>query len=335
MATQDEFLEHYNTNLAVIDKEMTERYGMRYTEYRRYYAQAGRFEYEPEFPLYLMFEQTYHCNLCCPSCIHGLTEHKKRFDTNNAIMPREIFDRCIIEAEKYHCPSLAFMVNDEPLLLKDLYERVSFAKAHGFMDLFITTNGNLLDPDAIKRIIEAGITRILFSIDAVTDKTYEKVRPGGNFSVVLNNLQALLNYKKNNRLSLPAVRVSFVANKLNIHEKDLFIKTFAHQVDYLEIQPFSSYYNINKNLVPQNATCIKDFRCSEPWRKLIIRPNGDVLPCCTFYGYEIILGNCLQAPLKDIFCGTKCRQLRREFKEGIYHLSPCIACSGSFYSVRE
>jgi radical SAM protein with 4Fe4S-binding SPASM domain len=335
MTTQDELPERYDTSLSLIDGEMTRRYGDRYVEYRRQYAQTGKFQYEPEFPLYLMLEQTYRCNLRCPSCIQGFPGRKSRFNTNCVVMPRSVFDRVILEGERYRCPSIAFMVNDEPLLVKDLPERVAFAKKHGFMDLFVTTNGNLLYPDVMERLLEAGITRILFSLDAAIPETYKKVRPDGDFSVTMSNLEALLEYKKAKGLILPAVRVSFVATKLNIHELKLFIETFAKRVDYLEIQPFSVYYDANADLIPPNAERIKDFRCTDPWRKLIIRPNGDVLPCCAFYGYEIVLGNSLHTSLKDIFQSPQYQQLRQDSKKSTYRLSPCLACFNSFYEVKE
>jgi len=331
--TQDRLLKRYDMTLSVIEAEMTKLYGERYTEYRRRYALAGEFQYEPEFPLYLMLEQTYRCDLKCPSCIHGLLEYKRRFNTDYNVMPRNLFEQIILEGEQYNCPSIAFHSNDEPLLLKDLSDRVAFAKKHGFMDLFIATNGNLLNPRVMKSLIEAGITRILFSIDAATSETYEKVRPFGNFSLVMNNLNDLLEYKKSKRLILPAVRVSFVVNKFNIHELKLFIKTFSKLVDYVEIQGFSAYYNTNTYLIAQGMEHVKNFACNEPWRKLIIRANGDVLPCCSFYGYEVVLGNILRESLKDIFNAYQYHQLRHDFKKCIYRLSSCLACSKSLYRI--
>jgi len=330
--TQDDLLDHHVKSLDLVEEELTRRYGERYTAYRKRYSDAGVFRFEPEFPLYLMLEQTYRCNLKCPSCIHGIPDSRDNFNTNISIMPWSLFERIILEGEKHGCPSIAFHVNDEPLMVRDLPGRVTFARDHGFMDLFMTTNGVLLNPEMMKSLIEGGITRILFSLDAATPETYERVRPNGDFSVVMNNLEALLEYKKAKGLVLPAVRVSFVVTSLNAHERELFIETFSDRVDYLEIQGFSTYYDINSALIPTDAEHIKEFSCNEPWRKLIIRANGDVLPCCTFYGYEIVLGNILQTSLKEIFQGKQCHQLRQEFKKRIYCLSPCAACSKSFYT---
>ena len=69
------------------DAEQLKRYGARYTQYRSQYDAAGRFEYEPPFPLYLMLEQTYLCNLRCPMCIQGLPSAREAFVPGAPRMP--------------------------------------------------------------------------------------------------------------------------------------------------------------------------------------------------------------------------------------------------------
>jgi radical SAM protein with 4Fe4S-binding SPASM domain len=331
MLSQDQLLKTYDNNLSAAEKTQFDIYGERYRVYREHYRLAGEYKFEPEFPLYLMLEQSYSCNLKCPSCIHGFPEEKKKFDPEVKIMPRTVFDQIIKEGEANNCPSISFCVNDEPLIVPDLPERVAFAKAHGFMDLFITTNGTFLDLDLAKELIEAGLTRILFSIDAATSETYDKVRPEGDFDRVVRNLEALVEFKNSKGLVLPVIRASFVYSQLNAHERDIFMEKFSPLVDYIEIQGFSSYYDHNTDLIPKESVQVSNFACNEPWRKLIIRADGDVLPCCNFYGYGVVVGNITKKPLKEIFNSRQLQDLRKEFKEGTYSLSPCNACSKSFY----
>ena len=325
----------YDESLDKVDTELTRIYGERYQTYRKQYRAACEFKYEPDFPLYLMVEQTYSCNLKCPSCIHGFPDEKIKFDLSDKVMSRELFEKIVLEGEENKCPSIAFMVNDEPLIVPDLPDRVRYAKEHNFMDLLMTTNGTLLTPKNSIELIEAGITRILFSVDAATEATYEKVRPGlkGGFKRLWDNLNALVEIKKSRNLVLPAIRASFVESSLNSHEVDAFIDKFSGLVDYIEIQTFSSYYDTNKDLIPKKATKIEDYHCNSPWRHLIIRADGEVLPCCAFYGYEIPVGNIYESSLKDIFQGENHRQLRKDFKEGIYKLAACKECAKSFYKV--
>ena len=331
MLSQDQLLNTYDNNLEATERTLLSLYGERYRTYRENYKLAGEYKYEPEFPLYLMLEQSYSCNLKCPSCIHGFPEEKKKFDPDVKIMPRSLFNQIIEEGEKNNCPSISFCVNDEPLIVPDLPERIAYAKEHQFMDLFITTNGTFLTLDLAKELVSAGLTRILFSIDAATSETYDKVRPGGDFARVVKNLEALVEYKNSMGLVLPAIRASFVNSQLNAHERDLFVEKFSPLVDYIEIQGFSAYYDHNTDLIPEKSIQVTDFACNEPRRKLIIRADGDVLPCCNFYGYGVVVGNINSTPLKEIFNGKQLRSLRKEFAEGTYSLSPCNACSKSFY----
>lgn len=333
MKLSDSIVKRYDSNLLRVEQELENRYGDRYTTYRKNYTAACEFQYEPSFPLYIMLEQTYSCNLKCPSCIHGFPEDKKVFNPSVKIMPRELFERVVLEGEENDCPSLAFHVNDEPLIVPDLPDRIAFAKKHKFMDLLVTTNGTLLTPKLAKELIDGGVTRILFSIDAATSETYDVVRPGlkGGFEKVWKNINELIEIKEKYNLVLPAVRASFVESRNNQHEAEMFVEKFSELADYVEIQAFSSYYDRNKDLIPDNARKIDKYLCSSPWRELIVRADGSVLPCCSFYGYEIGVGNVYETSLKEIFQGEFVQKLRQEFKEGEYRLSACQTCADSFY----
>jgi len=310
---------------------LADKYGERYIRYRQQFKAAGSYEFEPGFPLYLMVEQTYGCNLTCPSCIHGFPSEKKKFNSSIKVMPFSTFERIVHEGEQNDCPSMGFQGNDEPLLVPDLPRRIAYAKEHNFMDMLVTTNGNLLTPKLAKELVDAGATRILFSLDAATQETYDKVRPGGDFNRVVDNLNALVEYKASIGSPLPIIRASFVNSKINEHERELFIEKFSKIVDYIEIQAFSVYYETNKDIIPVNSEWLSDFNCVGPCRELIIRANGDVLPCCAFYGYEMDLGNIMNTSLKDIFQSEKLKKLRKEFKESVYNPAACNACSKSFY----
>lgn len=313
------------------EAELAGRYGRRYVEYRRHWEAAGRLEYEPAFPLYLMLEQTYQCNLRCPMCIQGLPVERKAFEPELKRMPRELFEAVVREGERHGCPSIGMMVNDEPLLVPDLPERIAFAKSHGFMEVFMTTNGVLFTEDKVRRVIEAGVTHILFSIDAATEETYDKVRLGGDYGKVLKAIEMVVRGRETTGSALPLVRASFVQNRLNQHESEAFREKFGPLVDFVQIQGFSSYYGHTDQMIPVGASPIDTFTCSQPYRNLIVRANGDILPCCTFYGYELTLGNLRDSSLAEIFQSPRLRQLRAEFKQGIYRDPVCASCAKSFY----
>lgn len=331
MRSNDSMIKKHCIHVDAFETGMIDQYGDRYRKYREDYAAAGHFKYVPDFPLYLMLEQTFKCNLICKSCIHGMPAERDKYVVDNPIMSLKLLNKILNEAHEYQCPSISFHSNDEPLLVSDLADRITLAKDHGFMDIILTTNGTLLSKQLLSDIIDAGVTRILFSLDAATRQTYLLNRGCDKFDDVISNLRMVHEFKKDHKLAIPVTRVSFVISKHNEHEKDLFIDTFRDLVDYIDIQPLSTYYDFNTDLVSSKSKKVTDFRCNETWRKLIVRPNGDVLPCCSFYGYDIILGNCNSDSLWSIFNSETMTKFREECATGSFKRDICKSCSDSFY----
>lgn len=325
-------LKRINFNMEAAEAEQVRTYGQRYIDYRQRFKDAAEFSYEPTFPLYLMLEQTYRCNLHCPSCIQG-SEVRDEFDTGISHMSRQLFHTVVLEGEKHNCPSISMHSIDEPLLVKDLPKRVAYAKKHGFMDILMSTNATRLRQYRIIKLIESGITHMMISIDAATEETYDKVRPSGSFQDCLNAIDFIREYRKENKTCLPIIRASFARNRLNEHETQMFIERFSGLVDYVDIQSFQTYRQINSRLIPKGATPLGGFRCSEVWRKLVIRANGDVIPCCSFYCYEVLLGNLSHSTLHGIFNSPRMKRMRHDLSVGIYPTSACKDCSESYYPI--
>ena len=332
----DKLTNKLNIRVQEKENELIKLYGEKYKKYRENFTRAGNFEYEPEFPLYIMPEQTYKCNLSCVSCVHGYKEIDSKYMFKPAVMPLETYKRIVDEAKEHNCPSIATHNNDEPLLVKDLEERISYARKTGFMDVIMTTNATLFTKKRIEKVIDAGVTKMLFSIDALSEEAYYKVREGGNFKKAVESLMYALEYREKKNLILPFIRVSFVVNSHNRHELEDFVKHYSEIVDYIDIQPlFMSHTNAGKELIPHDAVNVQNFRCNANWRTVIIRGNGDVLPCPNFSGVDILLGNIHKNSIYDIYNGTKAKQMRQDGRTGNYTFDACKVCSKSIYKLPD
>jgi MoaA/NifB/PqqE/SkfB family radical SAM enzyme len=84
------------------------------------------------------------------SCVHGYPEIRKKYSLGVNCMPWDLYEKIVLEGGENNCPSISTHNNDEPLLIKDLEKRISFAKDHGFMDIIMTTNGVLFTEEKIK-----------------------------------------------------------------------------------------------------------------------------------------------------------------------------------------
>ena len=171
-------------------------------------------------------------------------------------------------------------------------------------------------------------------MDAATPETYKITRPGkGSFNNVLKNMEFLQEYKKENNLVIPYTRASMVITKNNQNEHIKFFEKFSDLVDGIEIQAFTTFYNMNSDIIPTNANKVDDFSCSIPWYEAVIRKNGDVHPCCTYYGFEMPMGNINKTSIYDIYNSQEYRKIRQDVKTKKYSKQPCASCSNSFYQV--
>jgi len=76
--------------------------------------------------------------------------------------------RLIDECAEHNCPSIGMNHANEPLLDKDLIERVNYATKRGIMDIHMNTNAMLLTEEMSKKLLDTGLTRLCFSVDALT-----------------------------------------------------------------------------------------------------------------------------------------------------------------------
>jgi len=315
------------------------KFGKRYVEYRKAFEHRTETNSLPSFPLYITIETSYMCNLQCITCVHGshCKDIKKELDERFAqgLMSMEVLDAVLCQAKEYELPSIGLNWLGEPTLANDIDKRIQKCVDAGIMDVLMSSNGTLLTADLSKRIIRAGLTHMLFSLDAANKETYGNIRIKGDYEKVDKNIFDFMRIRKNETGDThPKTRVSFVPSRLNEQEVNDFIKKYSELVDYIEIQPLVNIYNRFNDLIPFAAEKVH-FACKEVFDKLTIDVNGDVHPCCSIYGRNIILGNVMKDDLKDIFLNSPIlHQLRMELSKGIFKIKECRTCQDSIYKLK-
>jgi radical SAM protein with 4Fe4S-binding SPASM domain len=306
-----------------VDKILSDFYGKRFYDYRKNWYLVEREFIDLDYPLHLDIEVSYKCNYKCQFCIFSMDTYDKSLPS---FMDTDIYKKIIDESAKYGLPAIQTSYYGEPLVRKDLHELVGYARKKGIMDVFVTTNGALLTPSRAAELMDAGVSRIHISIDANSERSYDSIRHKGYFNKVLENVHALIKMKGKN--ALPIIRTSFCKNSINEHEADDFINYWRDQgVDQVAIQEYINIDPEKKHLFPQNRRIVKDFICLDPFRRLTIRSNGDILPCCTIYGSEIKLGNVIKDSIYDIWHSKKLCSLRDMIKKREYEKHPaCRVC---------
>jgi radical SAM protein with 4Fe4S-binding SPASM domain len=222
---------------------------------------------------------------------------------------------------------------NEPLLDPKFEDYIKFASQHGFIDISMNTNATLLSEERANKLLESGVTRLRFSLDAATKETYEKIRIGAKFEPVMKNIERFLEIKQRGGYELPVVGVNLCRMKINEHEIDQFIEMWKDKVDLVAIQNFIApdFETDYTDFIPTNSEYHKNlkenFRCEQPWQRVYIKSSGEVCPCCTFFNEELSLGNIEEHTIHELWNGEKMKRLQDLHKEGRYSDNPvCLNC---------
>ena len=254
------------------------------------------------------FELRTKCNGQCSFCAASI-QNETRLDS---IMSFDLYKKAIVElAEINYKGAIAFHVNSEPLLVKNIEEYISFARQH-LKDSWIQilSNGKSLNSINGKKIIDAGIDEL-------------------SLNIYNDDLKAELpkNIKKFEKEVLHKL---FNKNQiLTGHEekrpKGKFIKYNIFKRLLTEIlhsrAGTSPNKKINKPLVEERGFC--EF----PFQQFNVTANGNVSQCCCDLYFDSDMGNIKFQSLKEIWFGEKFMDLRKKLISGDRQSNPlCSKC---------
>lgn len=261
------------------------------------------------------------CNLRCAMCVHGLGEMK-----DVGFIEKGFAQRVIQEAALDGVSSIKFNWRGEPALHKDLPEFVAFAKQMKIQEVQINTNGLPFTKDTIGRLIDSGIDRVIFSVDADTPETYAKIRIGGDFNKLVENINYFIEYRNRKNLKKPFIRVQYVRMKENVGEIKAFMIRWRDRVDDIRITDVTDRGQ-GKTMQVGDQIAVGRARCPQPWLRMVVSREGLVMPCCSDWHCQWVIGNAKKDSLKDIWRSEKMRQLRRLiFSRRLEEFEPCKSC---------
>ena len=191
--TTDNKVKMHSSEAGINDK-LSSIIGEKFIEYRKKFDAVNKFELRTEFPLYMQVELNQICNLRCPMCSITIPKAREKYISEER-MTWDTYKKIILECEQYDCPSMNPQGVNEPLLDPKFEDYIKFASKHGFIDITMNTNATLLSEERSKKLLESGLTRLRFSLDAATKETYEKIRIGAKFEPVMKNIERFLEIK--------------------------------------------------------------------------------------------------------------------------------------------
>ena len=254
------------------------------------------------------FELRTRCNGTCSFCAASV-QNEVRPDI---LMDFQLYKKAILElADMNYKGIIAFHINSEPLLIKNLDEYISFARIH-LSDSWIQilSNGKSLNSVNGKKIIEAGIDELSLNI-----------------------------YNDNLKAKLPKNIIKF--------EKEVLLKIFNKKQIYAghkNTKPRGKfiYYNIFRRLLNEvltnragtapnkksNKSVLGNYGfCAYPFQQFNITANGNVSQCCCDLNFSNPMGNIRLQTIQEIWKGIKFTELRKNLLSGTRETSSlCSQC---------
>jgi len=178
-----------------------------------------KFPWMAPYPWMFELEVTTKCNLWCIMCEH--THWAKTEPSLNKDLPFEDFKKIIDQVPHLKWINVtgegsAFMNPDFMKMLRYLKSRDIFV---AFVDHFLD-----LPEERMRELIRLGIDRIWVSMDGATAKTYNKIRPGGDFDKAVKNIKKFIQLKEEMKSPIPEICFRYTFMKPNHHEMLDFIE---------------------------------------------------------------------------------------------------------------
>lgn len=275
-----------------------------------------------DFPKVLLIDTISFCNLRCSMCGHKDMKRKK------GIMDYELYKKIIDEVSLHDKNIRVWLVFfGEALILKkrNLFDLIRYAKNKGLKDVVLNSNGNLLDEDTARELIESGLDAIYFGIDAFSRETYARFRVGGNYEKAVENISNLINMKERMNAEKPEVYVQFVEMEGNKHEKEKFVNFWKSKKAIVKIRPMVSWAGLVE--APNLEKDLNRWPCYWAMQTMSIADDGKVVLCAVDVDARFVAGDINTQSLYEVWNG-ELKRIRMLHKSGDYEKLPfpCNEC---------
>ena len=155
----------------------------------------------------------YTCNLMCKSC------RNERMNHNNNKDYQVMYNDIVKKLHKYNWLDAKelYVASQGEAMLGKSYRKILFSDKTNRKSIIIHTNGTLLNKANLDKLTSKYSYITLFiSLDACTKKTYETLRKGGNFDILMKNLIYISELKKEGKINY--VSILYVVQRENYTE---------------------------------------------------------------------------------------------------------------------
>jgi radical SAM protein with 4Fe4S-binding SPASM domain len=288
-------------------------------------------------PVAISVEPTTRCNLRCPECPSGL----RQFSRPQGFADLLAFTTWI-QQMKHQVIWVNLYFQGEPMLHPQFTEMIGIAKKAS-MYVMTSTNGHFLTEETCHQIIDAGLDRLVVSLDGLDQLSYSAYRKGGDLATVLEGIDTLCRIKAARKVSHPYLILQTLILSTNEHQIHDFKQWIRRKgVDEVQLKRAQFYqYSEGNPLMPVEEkhrryakTASGDYalksslpnHCRRMWFSAVITWDGRVLPCCYDKDGEYVMGKLSENTLQEIWRSEAYRRFRRKLLTDRKGIPICNNC---------
>jgi radical SAM protein with 4Fe4S-binding SPASM domain len=286
-------------------------------------------------PYVIQWFVNFSCNFRCIFCSFEEMKKNNYFNYKSNIMDFDLYKKCVDDATKFNDPIRTWRIVGigEPTLWKHLSEAIKYTKKKKVAKTIeLITNGSLLKKELANKLIDAGLDRLVISVQGLSSEDYKKIsKVNLNFQEFINNIRY---FYENRKQCHVYIKIADIMLK-NQQDKDWFYTIFGDICDSIAIEKIVNLHStkFNDSISSKNVTQFGgDIKeniniCPLPFYFIEVRINGDVMIC---YNFEeaYVVGNIKDESIVNIWNGKRFNEVRYDMIKNTKNINKvCKRCT--------
>ena len=254
-----------------------------------------------EFPMMCVISFVYICNAQCPGCPYTNSEIRADYK-DTPLMSEDTFKKIADQCGEYNA-WVRISGGGEPMLHPQAVELIEYAKKAG-AKVGLITNGSRFTEESSRRLLEAGVDMIEFSVDAADPETYQKVRKGLDWETLLKNIRRMVSLRNAMKSSTKIIASGVNQEGVDIEE---VAKFWEPVVDNFQKRKYLTW-GINDPSKSADETPYlppeERIPCPFIFERLNIDSRGKVMICGFDIAAKTDMGNIHEKSINEIWHGA-------------------------------
>jgi len=287
-------------------------------------------------PFFISLEPAAVCGLACPQCPTGAGDISRE----QPYLDVRTF-QAIVDEIAGTTAILSLYNQGEPLMHRSFTEMVRYASERRIYTV-TSTNGQLLTKALCRRLVEAGLDRIIVSLDGTDQESYARYRRGGDLGKAVRGIRWLSGARQSGRK--PMIIAQFLVFRHN-QEQVPEMKKFGYSLgaDRVRIKTAQIVYPDEAgHWLPDQAKYSRyrrndrgrwtlgiqlPNRCKRLWQATVITTDGIVVPCCFDKLAEYPMGDLHSGSLRKIWKNQDYNDFRAKVLRQREKIAICLNCT--------